>query len=101
MVDRVGSTHDLEVEVLIVDVGGGNRHRDIDPGMIVNPLAEFREKDRIKSVYADEDGVAHVVYPLDPCPPTPPRYRIERCARNLELEYLSHCLISVLPADHF
>ena len=71
LVDRLGSTHELEVEILIVDRGGERVYEDIDPGVIVGSLAAFGEKGRIRLVYMGPDGRAHVVYPLDPCSPNP------------------------------
>ena len=67
LVDRLGSAHELEVEILIADVGGGSTYKDIDLGVIMSPLATFREKGRIRVVYMGRSGRAHVVYPLDPC----------------------------------
>ena len=72
LVDRLGSPRELEVEILITDVGGRSAYKVIDLGVIENPLAAFREKGRIRVVYTGRDGGAHIVYPLDPCSSTPP-----------------------------
>ena len=65
LVDRLGSTHGLEVEIRTVDVGGGGTYEDTDLGVIVSSLAAFREKGRIRLVYVDRDKRAHVFYPPD------------------------------------
>lgn len=72
LVDRLGLTRELEVEILIVDVGGGGAYKDTDPGVIVSSLVAFEKKGRIRLVYEGQDGRAHVVYPLDPCSQNPP-----------------------------
>jgi len=68
LVDRLGPRHELEVEILIVDMGGERVYKDIDPGVIVGSLAAFREKGRIRLVYTGPDGRAHVVYPCSSNP---------------------------------
>ena len=69
LASRLGPTHELEVEILIVDMGCERTYKDIDPGVIVGSLAAFGEKGRIRLVYEGWDGRAHVVYPLDSRPP--------------------------------
>ena len=69
LVDRLGSAHELEVEILI---SGGSAYKDIDPEVIVGSLAAFREKGRIRVVWTCPDGRAHVIYPLDPCSSSSP-----------------------------
>ena len=72
LVDRLGSTHQLEVEIRIVDAGVTSVSDDTDLGVIVNSFAAFREKGRIKLVYVGQNEKEHVVYPIDPCSPNPP-----------------------------
>ena len=71
LVDRLGSTHELEVEIRIVDMGGGGTYEDIDLGEILHSLTAFREMGRIRLVFIGRDKRAHVVYPLDPCSQPP------------------------------
>ena len=72
LVNRLGPTRELAVEILIVDAGGTSRYGDIDPDTIVSPLVAFREKGRIRLAYVGRDGRKYIVYPLDPCCPNPP-----------------------------
>ena len=72
LVDGLGFTHELEVEIRIVHAGGVSTYEDIGPGVIVSSLAAFREKGRIRLVYVGKGERVHVVYPLDPSSPNPP-----------------------------
>ena len=72
LVDKLGSTHQLEVEIRIVDAGVTSVSEDTNLGVIVNSFAAFREKGRIKLVCVGQDGKEHVVYPIDPRCPNPP-----------------------------
>ena len=72
LVDRLGSTHELEVEIRNVDEESVSTYKDIDPGRIVKSFVAFREKGRIKLIHVDRDGREYIVYPLDLCSPTPP-----------------------------
>ena len=66
LVDRLGSTHELEVAILIVDAGGISSYEDIGLEVIASSLAAFREKGRIRLIHCGgQDVRPHVVYPPD------------------------------------
>jgi len=65
LVDQSECKRGLEVDFRFVDVGGIKGHGDGGVVEIVDSLAKFREKGRMRVVLVDLSGSERVIYPSD------------------------------------